>query len=101
MICKHCGTDIADKAIICYRCGTPTTDPVRKPLGSQSLTGNRAARSPGSRWPSLVTLVLLVGLAVYLGSGPAADVPRPVAYVIAALAAALLAWRMFRRRRRV
>ena len=31
MICKSCGTEIADKAIVCYRCGTGTTEPVRKP----------------------------------------------------------------------
>ena len=31
MRCKHCGTEIAEKAIVCYRCGTATTDPVRKP----------------------------------------------------------------------
>ena len=31
MQCRNCGTEIADKAIICYRCGTSTTDPVRAP----------------------------------------------------------------------
>jgi hypothetical protein len=31
MICRQCGTEIADKAIVCYRCGTGTTEPVRKP----------------------------------------------------------------------
>ena len=30
MQCRNCGTEIADKAIICYRCGHATTDPVRK-----------------------------------------------------------------------
>jgi RsiW-degrading membrane proteinase PrsW (M82 family) len=32
MQCRSCGTDIADKAIVCYRCGTATTDPVRRPV---------------------------------------------------------------------
>lgn len=27
MKCRHCGTDIAEKALICYRCGTATTAP--------------------------------------------------------------------------
>jgi hypothetical protein len=31
MQCRNCGTEIADKAIVCYRCGTATTDAVRKP----------------------------------------------------------------------
>ena len=30
MICRNCGTEIADKAIVCYRCGIGTTEPVRK-----------------------------------------------------------------------
>jgi len=26
MKCRNCGTEIADKALICYRCGTATTE---------------------------------------------------------------------------
>jgi hypothetical protein len=26
MKCRTCGTEIADKALICYRCGTATTE---------------------------------------------------------------------------
>jgi hypothetical protein len=32
MICRNCGTEIADKAIVCFRCGTGTAEPVRKPV---------------------------------------------------------------------
>lgn len=32
MICRNCGTEIADKAIVCYRCGVGTADPVRRPV---------------------------------------------------------------------
>jgi hypothetical protein len=32
MTCRNCGTEIADKAIVCYRCGTATADPVRRPV---------------------------------------------------------------------
>jgi hypothetical protein len=31
VICRNCGTEIADKAIVCYRCGTGTAEPLRKP----------------------------------------------------------------------
>ena len=48
MICRNCGTEIADKAIVCYRCGTGTTDPVRKPAEI------RRRRSP------LVPIILLL-----------------------------------------
>ena len=31
MQCRNCGTEIADKALICYRCGTSTTEAKYKP----------------------------------------------------------------------
>ena len=31
MQCRNCGTEIADKALICYRCGTATTEAKFKP----------------------------------------------------------------------
>jgi ferric-dicitrate binding protein FerR (iron transport regulator) len=32
LVCRTCGTEIADKAIICYRCGTATTEARYKPV---------------------------------------------------------------------
>jgi hypothetical protein len=31
VICRNCGIEIADKALICYRCGTATTEAKFKP----------------------------------------------------------------------
>ena len=31
MKCRQCGTEIADKALICYRCGASVSEPVHKP----------------------------------------------------------------------
>lgn len=31
MLCRSCGTEIADNALICFRCGAATTEPVRQP----------------------------------------------------------------------
>lgn len=31
MLCRSCGTEIAEKALICFRCGAATADPVRQP----------------------------------------------------------------------
>ena len=31
MRCKNCDTEIDAKALICFRCGTATTDPVHQP----------------------------------------------------------------------
>jgi hypothetical protein len=76
MICRNCGTEIADKAIVCYRCGAGTTDPVRRPAVVKPRRG---------RLLPLVALVLLVLLALYLGqAGRMAPVPLSSNYQIAA-----------------
>jgi hypothetical protein len=94
MICRQCGTEIADKAIICYRCGAGTTDPIRQPV---------VVRKRGRLLP-LVALVLLVLLALYLGqAGQVAPVPVSSPYsiagaVLAGIAIVLLMVRIARRR---
>ena len=88
MICRNCGTEIADKALICYRCGHATADPVRRPPA--------AGRRSGSLVPALGLLALVLA-ALYLGQAGTAQVPAAVPYTIAALAAVLLAWRQWRR----
>ena len=52
MQCKNCGTEIADKALICYKCGTATTDARYQPAPL------RRAR----KGPSPLVIVLLVAL---------------------------------------
>jgi zinc ribbon protein len=95
MICRNCGTEIADKAIVCYRCGAGTTDPVRQPAVIKRRRG---------RLLPLVALVLLVLLALYLGqAGRVAPVPLSGSYNIAAgicvgIAIVLVMVRISRRR---
>ncbi len=60
MLCRNCGTEIADKAIVCYRCGTGTTDPVRKPADI------RRRRRGGLLFP-LLGLIVLIGAALFMG----------------------------------
>ena len=68
MLCRHCGTEIADKAIICFRCGAATTDPVRRPV--EVRRGRRM-------WPLvLLVLLVLIGLAV----GYAGNTIRPAGF---------------------
>lgn len=57
MICRNCGTEIADKAIVCYRCGTGTTEPLRKPAEI------RRRRTPV--WVLIVIVVLAILLALF------------------------------------
>ena len=56
MKCKYCGTQIADKALICYRCGNATTEPRIKPPDTGSLF-ERPRRSKG---PIVIVIVLIV-----------------------------------------
>jgi uncharacterized membrane protein YvbJ len=66
MICKYCGTEIADKALICYKCGHATTEPRIKPPDESSLF----EKPRRSRLPMVVIVVLIVLailIAWYLG----------------------------------
>jgi hypothetical protein len=56
MICTHCGTEIADKALICFRCGKPTTEPRVAPPAEGSLF----EKPRRSRLPLVVVVVLIV-----------------------------------------
>ena len=59
MQCRNCGAEIADKALICYRCGTATTEARYKPAAVPS-GGARRSRAP------LVFTVIVVALLVLL-----------------------------------
>ena len=90
MQCRNCGTEIADKAIVCYRCGVGTTDPIRKP-----------AIKRGRRMPLLAGVVpLVLALAAVIG-GEASGYPREMgtAAVVLACCGLLLLIVGFLRRR--
>ena len=61
MTCAHCGTDIADKALICYRCGRATTEPRVTPPSEATLF-----EPPKQRRPFVGTVVVLTVLALLL-----------------------------------
>jgi hypothetical protein len=62
MICKYCQTEIADKALICYRCGRSTTEPRIAPPSGGSLFEHRRR----SRAPLIVAVVILILVALLL-----------------------------------
>lgn len=59
MQCRNCGTQIADKALICYKCGAATTDakyqpaPLRRRRGATPLVA------------TVIVLLLILALAYY------------------------------------
>ena len=92
MRCKSCGTEIADKAIVCFRCGAGTTDPVRKAV---------PVRPRRSILPSFVSVAVLLVGALYMGqaSRTAADPERwqTIAAVLVGAAVVMLVVRVIRR----
>jgi hypothetical protein len=60
MICKHCQTEIADKALICYRCGRSTTEPRVAPPAEGSLFERRGR----SRAAIVVAVIVAVVVAL-------------------------------------
>jgi hypothetical protein len=58
--CRNCGAEIAAKAIVCYRCGTPTADPAVRPRRGAPPRGGRARM-----WILLAILLALVAYAAY------------------------------------
>jgi uncharacterized membrane protein YvbJ len=64
MRCRQCGTEIADNALICYRCGTATTEPQFTPATSSS---RRSSRKRAIVAVVLALLIVLLGLLLMLG----------------------------------
>ena len=79
MTCRNCGAEIADKALICYRCGTATTEAKYKPAAVRAKSAKRG--------PMLTIIVVLIALLLLLAyfyfrgtSLPAADRSSPAAF---------------------
>jgi hypothetical protein len=93
MLCRQCGTEIADKAIVCFRCGAGTSDPVRKAV---------PVRPRRNLLLSAGVLIALLLLALYMGqaSRTAANPELPqLAAGLALGAAVVLLLRRFLPRR--
>jgi len=94
MDCRKCGATIADKAIVCYKCGTATTEakfkapPARKPRSSASLLIN------------ILAIVLLAMCALYMARVATVGAPDGLRWVILVLAIVVVVFRLRARRGR-
>jgi uncharacterized membrane protein YvbJ len=93
MQCRNCGTEIADKALICYKCGAPTADAKYQPPAL------RPRRSRSGLLTTVLALVLLLVLALYMGRASTGETPRYITWVSVALAVVIVALRAYARRR--
>jgi hypothetical protein len=94
MVCRRCGTEIVDNALICYRCGTAV----------EELPGVPPARATRRRRVGLLgpalALIVLVLAALFLGRASVQELPRAISWTMLALAFVVVAWWVRARRRR-
>jgi hypothetical protein len=90
VVCGECGATIADKAIICYRCGAPTETPV-----TRHPEAGRGAR----RFPVVpaVSLLLASTLAWFSIEADPASIEQYGLGAAAAVSGIAGAWRLLRR----
>ena len=90
MMCRSCGADIAAKAIVCYRCGTATAEPVSERPKPAALPN----------WTVVIALVAIIGLGVWLiPKTPPGSSERIAAWVATWLVVfAVVVWAKRRRR---
>jgi hypothetical protein len=85
MKCRQCGTEIAEKALICYRCGTATTAPRIPPPPA------RPARGP---LPVIVAILIIIATAVLAVPQLPEGTARISGYVAVALFTAVSVWKL-------
>ena len=88
--CAHCDTEIADNALICYRCGKATAEPKVAP---RSRGGHNR-----SRVVAIMALVLVIAASIGLRKTIADDTTRIAVGVLEVVFIAILSFRIFRAR---
>ena len=88
MICRDCGAEIDDRALICFRCGTATAERAREPQpGAPSRRGR-----PWAAIGLAGALVVVAGF--FLSPFAGAEPPHPFVWFILTVAGLLVAWRI-------
>ena len=93
MQCRKCGTEIAAKALICYKCGTATTEAKYQPAPLPTAAGRSGLV------PTVIAVALLVAVVLYLERGAGAGSQQWVPYVAVAAAVIIIGIRAYARRR--
>jgi hypothetical protein len=92
MKCRSCGTEIAEKAIVCFRCGTPTDLP--------AAPARPRARPRAPIGVGVLVLIVAIALGLWLLPPMLTDgaFALYIGWAVVVLAAGLAAWLLRRRR---
>jgi len=90
MQCRTCGIEIADKALVCFRCGTATAAPPPAPP---------PPRSRRLVVPIIAAFAIIVIGALYMAMAVQGRTPPVVNWVLLGLAVVVVAWRFWSSRR--
>jgi hypothetical protein len=93
MKCRSCGAEIAGNALICYKCGTATTEAKYQPPAAR-----RTSRS--GLIATLIAIVLIIIMFVVMGRIATGESAQWVRVAAVAVAVAIVALRAYARRRR-
>ena len=89
MQCRNCETEIADNALICYRCGTATHEAEREPAASEE--------QPSGRWaPTLLAACFVLTVVFFIGLMVDGQPVSSTVWLMLGAAGVLLAWRLWR-----
>jgi len=94
MICRSCGAEIADKAIVCYKCGEPTALPPSPPPRAGAP---RVGARPWTWIVAMIAIVALIGWIVASTTTP--GTPARVLALAAAVIVVIVAMAWLRPRR--
>ena len=92
MKCRSCGTEIAEKAIVCFRCGTPTDMP--------APPARPRARPRAPIGVGVLVVIVAIALGLWLLPPMLTDgaFPLYISWAGLVLAAGLAAWLLRRRK---
>lgn len=92
MTCRQCGTVIAEKALICYKCGTSTTEARYAPVPIRDASRARSTIA-------VVVVVVALVAGIYLGEAGSTPRVRVIGWAVAAAAVVAFGGRLVLSRR--
>ncbi len=90
MLCGNCESDISDDALICFRCGEPTSVGEFKPAVIEKPGGHSRR---GLLVPLLLAVVFVAVSAFFMTELAGGTPPAPLVWLMLAMAGGLLVWR--------